>query len=48
MLFMSADYIKMYSGLFYDGSKHNERMSRTKNSVQGSILWNQGHIVALQ
>ena len=39
---------------FYDGSKHNEfrtelqLMSRTKNPVQGSILWNQGHIMPLQ
>ena len=38
MLFMSADYIKMHSGLiFYDGSKHNE--SRTDcNSCNGLTL----------
>ena len=37
MLFMSADYIKMDSGLLYDGSKHNE--SRTVcNSCNGLTL----------
>ena len=35
--FMSADYIKMHSGLIYDGSKHNE--SRTDcNSCKGLAL----------
>ena len=37
MLLMSTDYIKMHSGLFYDGSKHNE--SRTDcNSCNGLTL----------
>ena len=37
MLFMSADYIKMDSDYFYDGSKHNE--SRTDcNSCNGLTL----------
>ena len=37
MFFMSADYIEMHSGIFYDGSKHNE--SRTDcNSCNGLTL----------
>ena len=55
MLFMSADYIKLYSVLWttfmMEVNIMNPEQTAThatyKKYVQGSILWNQGHIVAL-